>query len=92
MNCLIFNTVKSSIYEKNKMWQNNVTTPNEMTSSPQAYYDVTADIFDLILNRVIPTLLSVVCFIGLFGNFIVVFIMRKVKCCIITIKIIKRTA
>jgi len=61
------------------MWQNNVTTSNEMTSSPEASDDVTADIFDLILNRVIPTILSVVCFIGLFGNFIVVYIMKKVK-------------
>ena len=60
------------------MWQNNVTTSNTMTSSPELFDDVTADIFDLFLNRVIPTILSVVCLIGLFGNFIVVFIMRKV--------------
>ena len=65
------------------MWQNNVTTSNEMTSSPEASDDVTADIFDLILNRVIPTILSVVCFIGLFGNFIVVYIMKKVYCFVV---------
>ena len=58
--------------------QKNLTTADEMLSSPEALDDVTADIFDLLLNRIIPTILSLVCLIGLFGNFIVVFIMRKV--------------
>ena len=58
--------------------QKNLTTADEMLSSPEALDDVTADIFDLLLNRIIPTILSLVCLIGLFGNFIVVFIIRKV--------------
>ena len=58
--------------------RNNMTTSNEMTSSPEASDDVTYEIFDSVLNRLIPSILSVVCFIGLFGNFIVVYIMRKV--------------
>ena len=72
------NKVKSSIKDKIKMWQSNVTTSDElMTSSP--------DIFDLFLNRVIPIILSIVCLVGLFGNFIVVYLMRKVKCCVINV-------
>ena len=67
------------------MWQNYTTTSNEMTSSPKLFDDVKADVFDLVLNRVTPTILSVVCFIGLFGNLTVVFIMRKVKCCTIIV-------
>ena len=60
------------------MWQSNVKTSDElMTSSP--------DIFDLFLNRVIPIILSIVCLVGLFGNFIVVYLMRKVKCCVINV-------
>ena len=60
------------------MWQNNVTTSNEMTSSPEESDDDIADFFYLTLNKVIPTILSVVCFIGLLGNFIVAYTMKKV--------------
>ena len=34
--------------------QKNLTTADEMTSSPEALDDVTTDIFDVILNTVIP--------------------------------------
>ena len=57
------------------MTSTNVTTTVEKLISG----DIKIIDVDLFLYRVIPTVLSVVCFVGLLGNFTVIYVMRKVK-------------
>ena len=57
------------------MTSTNVTTLVEKLTSN----DVTKFNVEMFLYRVIPTILSIVCFVGLLGNFTVVYVMRKVK-------------
>ena len=53
----------------------NVTTSVEKLT----FNDVAKLDAELFLYRVIPTILSIVCFVVLFGNFTVVYVIRKVK-------------